>query len=175
MRKLVVLRGVPGTGKSTWATKYYEKRKTKCPYENVVILNRDSYRMMRVKYSESEYQKSFKDHTWDNSIRKGFWQYFAKMMRACDTLILDTTMCHFADYVALQWHIFEYVCETNTMLKVRWYIFVEEHGSTHGVPGKIINDYWDQFNDTIDYVGEPKYVVIDDKVVELDEKWCYEN
>lgn len=174
MRKIVVLRGVPGTGKSTFALKYYKDRKNKYPNEVVTLVSRDGYRMLECKFSEAEYQKSFVDDSWNGRIIRDFWKYVSDTFNKCDVMILDTTMCKYQDIYTLYWHLFEYMARTNIMVKIRWKVCVTEHGSTHSVPVVMMHEYWDNFNDTMSYVECGNYLVVhDNDVVPADEKIVY--
>lgn len=173
MRKIVVLRGIPGTGKTTWGLKYYDKRKKKCPYEDIRYMSRDAYRQRITKYDENEYQKSIADKHWDKSIRKNFWRNFGEIMDSCDLMILDMTMVDYRDIIALQWYLFEYQLEKEVEVKIRWYIFITEYGSKHNVPPEKMEIYVEQFEDTTDLIGEPWLFWSSGELKEMNEKWAY--
>lgn len=174
MKKIVILRGVPGTGKSTFSLKYLERRRQKYPDEDIALISRDGFRMMEVKYSETEYQRSFRDSFWNEEIIRRFWGHVRDMFNRCDVLILDSTMCKYQDIYALYWYLFEYMAKTNIMVKIRWKVLITEYGSRHGVPAQVMHKYWDEFNDTMSYIECHDYFVVhDDEVVPADEKVVY--
>lgn len=69
MPKLIVLQGLPGSGKTTWARDYVKGRK------DYVIVNRDSLRNMRGDYWISEQENlitEIEDMCIELSLRKGY-------------------------------------------------------------------------------------------------------
>lgn len=161
-RKLYILRGVPGTGKTTWCYQKYEKIMSKCPYTKVAIISRDGFRMLEVSYSDREYQKSFKDSDWDASIKKRFWKYARANMNNCDIMILDTTMCTYQDIWSLKVMLFDYI-EKHDLPDLRWKIFTNEYGSTHNVPEKVMEGYRTWFKVTERDVAEQWFFSFNDE------------
>lgn len=69
MPKLIVLQGLPGSGKTTWARDYVKGRK------DYVIVNRDSLRNMRGDYWITEQENlitEIEDMCIELSLRKGY-------------------------------------------------------------------------------------------------------
>jgi hypothetical protein len=166
-RKLYILRGIPGTGKTTWCYKKYEAILSKSPYTVVAIISRDAFRMHEVKYSEAEYQKSFNVPDWNASIKKRFWKYAYDNMEDCDVMILDTTMCSYQDIWDVKTMIFDYMGK-HDLPEIRWKIFTKEHGSTHGVPEKVMDGYRTMFDLTAGDVAEPWFFSFNEN-----ESYCY--
>lgn len=173
MKKIVILRGVPGTGKTTWGLQYYEHRKKKCPYEDIRYMSRDAYRQRLCKYDENEYLRSFDDKHWDKSIRKHFWMGISEVMMGCDLMILDMTMIDYRDIFALTWYLFKYEQEYETKVKIRWKIFLTEYGSNHNVPPEKMDRYRQMFEDSAEMVKERKLSCINGVMEESDEKWNF--
>lgn len=148
MRKIYILRGIPGTGKTTWAYKKLELLMHKRPYEHIFLISRDGYRMREVNYSESEYQKSFKDEQWNNSIKKRFWEYAYNCFEKADVVILDTTMIGDVDLADINAIMLKWILIHRTQPEIRWKIFTKQYFSTHNVPEEVMQKYKEMYEIT---------------------------
>lgn len=152
MRKLIILRGVPGSGKSTYAQ--FLKNKEELKGKRVKIINRDDIRMAHcreliederyvVKMNErlnldEMYQMSFKIKEIDKEVKQFYYQTVADLLFAkiYDVIILDTTFIDMVD-----------IAKTRMLLdfcngyEVDIYEMTSLFTSSHDVPDNIMNQY----------------------------------
>lgn len=146
-----ILRGVPGSGKSTTALKIYEKLKDRFDM-SIQIISRDNVRKCFCVKHGIDYQASFRDPVINQLVRDKFyrrldiWLEFAATSPHC--LIIDATNTKVADLKHTLWlanHSRDVVHKDST---VPFDIFLitkrKEYGSIHQVPECIMSRFRDE-------------------------------
>lgn len=152
-RGLILTRGVPGSGKSSWVHDLVGEIANK---DKFVLINRDEVRMSICKEwisankyyihssgqpvsVEEMYQFSFKNDILNRKIKDKYWKVVAELLRDEDNelVIIDSCLLETEDIIMIR--------QITSLLPKKMYItiyeFTEEYGSEHKVPDKIMQQY----------------------------------
>lgn len=174
---ILILRGVPGTGKSTLARSISEYfiniQKFECASErntHCKIINRDLIRLKYITSAECKevlngkrvnYQDSFKNATINSLIRDKYFNEIAEAFRTMrfndgeSLLIIDSTNTKIADLIRLLKIIEPYDFLINNV-DYNIYILTKrhEHGNIHNVPEKVMNAFREELKESDEWLNK---------------------
>lgn len=143
---IIILRGVPGTGKSTTARALYELFKDSYNYfeGHVRIISRDAIRYSLCNENDEDYENSFKDPSFNTMVRDSFYNQIFQRLSNLDVpnvTIIDTTNTKKADLKQLFWILFTGVRVHRKNYDVYLYTKRHEYGSKHKVPEHVMQKF----------------------------------
>lgn len=152
-RGLIITRGVPGSGKSTWVDNL-EKNLNKDVH--VKIIRRDDIRMAICKEwisagkyyihadsspvsVEEMYQFSFKNEILNRKVKHKYWKFIQEELNdnENEVVIIDSCFLETEDVIMMK----QITSTLQKKMFITIYEFTEEHGSEHGVPEKVMQQY----------------------------------
>lgn len=154
---VIILRGVPGTGKSTTARALYELFKdTYNSFEGCVkIISRDTIRYSLCNQNNEEYQNSFKSPCFNTMVRDNFYNQILhrlSVLNIPNVTIIDNTNTKIADLKQLFWILFSGARIQNKNYDVYIYTKRHEHGSKHDVPEQIMEKFREELKESDDWL-----------------------
>lgn len=151
---IIILRGVPGSGKSTTAKRLYDLFYNDY-YGNVFIHSRD---MIRHRYCDKHgigYQESFRDPIVNTFVRdRYYFQLFELLnnMSKSFVVIIDSTNTKINDLYSTLRTIHVSQCDMIAPLDVYVYTKRIEHGSINGVPECIMQRFRDELKESDEWL-----------------------
>ena len=152
-RGLIITRGVPGTGKSTYVDAI---RDATANNEKITIINRDDIRMCVCKEwiqsgkyyvhcdsspmsVEEMYQVSFRNEILNRKVKEKYWRVVNEEMNREDNeiIIIDSCFLDIEDIVMLK--TIKSLCKYKYYTTI--YEFTKEYESIHNVPQRIMEEY----------------------------------
>lgn len=161
---IIVLRGVPGTGKTTATHLLYELFKNDYDY-NVQIISRDNQRLNQCKANSIDYQASFRDPVFNLMVRDTYYENMYSLLNHLHSLglpyvcIIDATNTKLYDIKHTLWTIRAACPKFKQTTDVYIYTKRTEHGSTHGVPECIMERFREELKESDEWlkVNTQKY------------------
>lgn len=156
---IIVLRGVPGTGKTTCTHLLYDLLKNDYDY-NVQIISRDTMRLNQCKANSIDYQASFRDPVFNLMIRDSYYEkMFSTLsyLHSCSqryVCIIDSTNTKLYDIKHTLWTIRTACPDFKRTTDVYIYTKRTEHGSTHGVPSCIMERFREELKESDNWLKE---------------------
>lgn len=153
---IIILRGIPGTGKTTMARELVDMF-----YENfephVYGLSRDDMRSQYCLRHNIDYQASFRDPALNTIIRDEFYQHlftYLQYYRKEDEpmiYIIDATNTKIADLKMTFW-IIKHTKNPNKPADVYLYTKRKEYGTVHGVPECIMKRFREELAESDEWL-----------------------
>lgn len=154
---IIVLRGVPGTGKTTATHLLYDLFKNDYDY-NVQIISRDNQRLNQCKANSIDYQSSFRDPTFNLMVRDTYYENMYSLLNHLHSLglpyvcIIDATNTKLYDLKHTLWTIRSACPKFKHTTDVYIYTKRTEHGSTHGVPACIMDRFREELKESDEWL-----------------------
>lgn len=151
--KVIAIRGLPGSGKTTLAQHLADQERLKGS-DIVKIINRDEirYKVAELNWSQSKwiydmtkdvtkkdlYDLSFKVKELDKEVNQQFWYKIAQNLigNLCDTLIIDITFTSIIDIGKLR-----FLMELCGYVELDVYEMTTQYESKHDVPNDIMRKF----------------------------------
>lgn len=155
---IIVLRGIPGTGKTTTAHQLYDLFKIDYDYY-VEIISRDTKRLSHCKKHGIDYQSSFRDPAFNTHVRDVFYEdlydhlnHYRNQVKVPTVTIIDATNTKLADIKHTLWTIRHTDYSKCKHCDVYIYTKRTEHGSTHGVPECIMERFREELKESDEWL-----------------------
>lgn len=130
MKRVDIMRGLPGSGKSTWAEKTIEVRKS-----DGVIVSADHYFIKGGKY---HFDKEKLPATHDECLRQFIWNLSG---RRFPYIIVDNTNIHGWEF-GVYWRMAQHLGWQPRIVQVNTPLSVCMKRQTHGVPDLLMGIMW---------------------------------
>lgn len=153
---VIVLRGVPGSGKTTTALRLFEMFKDIYNYR-VHIFCRDTYRQDYCKRHNCDYQNSFRNPQVNTRVRDIFYEdifvHLEYMRNVPSVTIIDSTNTKLADIKHLFW-----IIKTSLSYEIerhRIYVYNKhtEYNSVQQVPESIMEIFRSEMNEFTEWLN----------------------
>lgn len=152
---IIILRGVPGSGKTTTARTLNEMFNR--DFYHTVNLSRDVLRMRYCNVHDMDYQGSFRNPTINTYIRD---EYFQKMFEELEfiknepycCMIIDSTNTKVADLKRTLWTIRKALSGGTVHFDKYIYTKRHEHRSIHNVPECIMQRFRDELKESDEWL-----------------------
>ena len=150
-----ILRGVPGSGKTTTALRIYNKLKDRFDYD-IQIISRDNVRKCYCVKHGIDYQASFRDPVINTFVRDKFYRLLDIWLEyACTSphcLIIDATNTKIADLKHTLWLVnrSHNACRPGFHCPYDVYLITrrKEYGSVHDVPECIMKRFREELTES---------------------------
>lgn len=162
---IFILRGVPGTGKTTIAHRLYERLKE--PYDyRVQIVSRDDVRKHYCVKHDIDYQSSFRDPIINTLVRDKFYRELTEWVEYIKShahvLIIDATNTKLADLKQTLWCVNRRCVNCQRIgdchpYDIYLYTRRKEFGSIHGVPECIMKRFREEITESDHWLSTHGY------------------
>lgn len=151
---VIILRGVPGSGKTTTAKRLIDVFFNEY-YGNVFIHSRDVIRQLYCNNHSIDYQSSFQDAAVNTFVRdKYFFQLFSLLenLRKPSVVIIDSTNTKIPDLYATFRIIKMAHCDFYNPVDVYVYTKRHEYQSRHGVPEFVMERFRNELKESDEWL-----------------------
>lgn len=152
---IIILRGVPGSGKTTTANRLFDMFKDQYDYR-VDIINRDTIRSSYCQRHNIDYQLSFVNPHVNTKVRDTYYErIFSHLVytrsHPCVTII-DSTNTKKADLHHLFWTINHALMAERPKYHIYLYTKNTEYKSVHSVPEPIMQRFREELKDSNEWL-----------------------